>query len=140
MSNDLEDKAIVALNLLKEGAEEVSIIGTDITVKRKVHPSENKGLLPGSQLVIVNNQASVDSKINIETHLSIVKEELRQLYRNGSEFQEIQKNLGAIEPELIRKNPDKPKLKKFLHWLTDFGGKALEKLAPIIIDKLAGSI
>ena len=112
MSNDLEDKAIVALNLLKEGAEEVSIIGTDITVKRKVHPSENKGLLPGSQFVIVNNQASIDSKINIETHLSIVKEELRQLYRNGSEFQEIQKNLGAIEPELTRKNPNKPKLKE----------------------------
>ena len=65
MSDDLENKAIVALNLLNQGAEEVSIIGTDITVKRRTDPIENIGSIPGSQLVIVNNQASAYSKVNV---------------------------------------------------------------------------
>ncbi len=140
MSNDLENKAIVALNLLNQGAVEVSITGTDITVKRKTDPMENKGLISGSQVLIVNNQASSYSKANVETHISIVREELRQLYGNGKKFREIESNLNEIEPELKKKNPNKSNLKRFLHWLIDFGGKALEKLAPIIIEKLAGSI
>lgn len=140
MSDDLENKAIVALNLLNQGAEEVSIIGTDITVKRRTDPIENIGSIPGSQLVIVNNQASAYSKVNVETHISIVREELRQIYGNGKKFKEIDSNLTDIEPELKKKNPNKSNLRSFLHWLTDFGGMALEKLAPLIIERLVGPI
>ncbi len=140
MSDDLENKAVVALNLLNQGAEEVSIVGTDIKVKRRTDPIEKIGSIPGSQLVIVNNQASAYSKVNVETHISIVREELRQIYGNGKKFKEIDSNLTDIEPELKKKNPNKSSLRNFLHWLTDFGGKALEKLAPLIIEKLAGPI
>ena len=139
MNNDLENKAIVALNLLKQGADEVSITGTDITIKRKTDPEEKKGIHSGSQLVIVNNQASAHSIVNVEAHISIVREELRQIYGNGKRFKEIESNLNEIEPELKKKNPNKSNLKTFLHWLTDFGGKALVKLAPIIIEKLAST-
>ena len=140
MNNDLESKAIVVLNLLKQGAEEVSIVGTDIKVKRRTYSIENKRSITSSQIVVVNNQASADTKVNMETHISIVREELKQIYGNGKRFKEIENNLTVVYPELKKKNPNKSNLRKFLHWLTDFGGKAFEKLAPIIIEKLASSI
>jgi len=140
MSNDLKNKAKVALNLLNQGAEEVSIEGTDIKVKRRLDNRENKSSFPRSQIVVVNNQMSTNLKINMETHISIVREELKQIYGNGKRYREIDNHLSEVEPELYKRNPDKQSIKRFLHWLTDFGGKALEKLAPIILEKLTGSI
>lgn len=45
MPNDLETKAKVALDLLAQGAEEITITGTDIKVVRKPQADRSYGLI-----------------------------------------------------------------------------------------------
>ena len=139
MSQDLEAKAKVIIDLLNQGAEEVSITGTDIKAIRKPS-SDNLG--PNTQgtiqIVNVNAQASSQSSTSLELKLHIARVELKEKYRQDEKrLEEIDGKLNSLEKELSKPTPNQNKLKEILRWAIDFGWDVFAKLAPIIIHKLS---
>lgn len=137
MSNDLETKAKVALDLLRQGAEEVEIVGTNLKVLRQNASgklrSQNGGPI---QIVNVHSEASARSDLKIGIQLSIVRQELRESYKNDSRLHLLEKRIDSLEKELNKSNPDKKQVKKILRWLMDFGWEAFKRIVPIVLDKL----
>jgi len=134
MDTELSEKAHIVLDLLKSGAEEVSIIGTDISVRR-INKSNGDNYRGDYKISIVNNNVTNVTQ-NVSVSISLIKEELKQIYGNGKRFSELNEKIDEIEPELKKKHPDKTKLKSFIHWLADFGWKAFEKVMPLLLEKL----
>lgn len=141
MSENLEAKAKVALDLLSQGAEEVSIVGTDITVIRKAKASNNLNKSSGTtQVVNVNTYATSNSSSNLTVQFSILRQELRETYKDDHRINKLNQKITEIEKELKKNNPNKNNLKKYLKWLLDFGWDAFAKLAPIVIEKLTATL
>ena len=138
MNTDLDTKAKVAFDLLAQGAEEVSIVGTDIKVVRRTSdPDSKKSSSGNTQIVHVHTQTSANSSANVAAHFSIIRHDLRENYKNDKRLSELEKGLSEIENELKKQSPNKKKLNRILHWLLDFGWEAFLKVTPIIIDKLS---
>lgn len=134
MDTELSKKAHIVLDLLKSGAEEVSIIGTDITVRRV--NQRNGGNSKGDYKISIVNNNITNLTQNVSVSISLIKEELKQIYGNGKRFSELNEKIDEIEPELKKKRPNKKKLKSFIHWLADFGWKEFEKVMPLLLEKL----
>jgi len=62
MPNDLETKAKVALDLLAQGAEEVTITGTDIKVVRKPQ-------VDNAQQIPTGSTVSISARMQQQVHL-----------------------------------------------------------------------
>ncbi len=138
MSQDLQAKAKVIIDLLNQGAEEISITGTDIKVVRKPTPDNLGPNAQGTiQIVNVNAQASSQSSTSLELQINIARVELKEKYRQDDKrVQEIDRKLNSLEKELSKPTPNQNKLKEILRWAIDFGWDVFAKVAPIIIDKV----
>lgn len=135
MEEDLRVKAAVALDLLGRGAEEVAITGTDIVVRKRMPEVSHQGSGGNTQVVNVHTQAASSSSANIVAHISVVRHELREIYKTNEKLPELEKKLDALESELSKSRPDKSKLKKYLQWLMDFGWEAFIKIMPVVLEK-----
>ena len=82
MSQDLEAKAKVIIDLLNQGAEEISITGTDIKAVRRPSPDNLGPNTQGTiQIVNVNAQASSQSSTSLEFRINIARVELKEKYK-----------------------------------------------------------
>lgn len=136
MNRDLEDKSRVALDLLAQGAEEVHITGTDIKVVRRQYASQEKPIW-NTQIVNVHTQASASSSANISAQFSILRQELKEIYKDDKRLGELEDKIAKIENELNKKSPDKSIIKNLMHWILDFGWDAFQKTIPIILEKFS---
>lgn len=139
MSQDLQAKAKVIIDLLNQGAEEVSITGTDIKAVRRPSPDNLGPNTQGTiQIVNVNAQASSQSSTSLELRINIARVELKEKYKQDDKrLEEIDGKLISLEKELSKPTPNQDKLKEILRWAIDFGWDVFAKLAPIIIDKIS---
>ena len=136
MPNDLETKAKVALDLLAQGAEEVTITGTDIKVVRKLQVDNTQQIPTGSTVINVNANAKASSSINISAQFSIVKEELRRSHETSPEWPQLKEKIDQLEKEVKKLTPNKSSLKEKLRWLLDFGWDVFAKVAPIVLNSI----
>jgi len=138
MSQDLQAKAKVIIDLLNQGAEEISITGTDIKAVRRPSPDNLGPNTQGTiQIVNVNAQASSQSSTSLELRINIARVELKGKYKQDDKrLEEIDGKLISLEKELSKPTPNQNKLKEILHWAIDFGWDVFAKLAPIIIGKI----
>lgn len=138
MDKDLENKARVALDLLAQGAEEVHITGTDIKVlRRHEYASQEEKPTGNTQIVNVVAHASASSSANITAQFSILRQELKQIYKDDARLNDLEKNIAKIENELNKRAPDKSILKNLLHWISDFDWDTYLKTIPIILEKFS---
>ena len=136
MPNDLETKAKVALDLLAQGAEEVTITGTDIKVVRKFQVDNTQQIPTGSTVININANATASSSINISAQFSIVKEELRRSHETSPEWPQLKEKIDQLEKEVKKSTPNKSSLKEKLRWLLDFGWDVFAKVAPIVLNSI----
>ena len=137
MNRELKLKADVIRDLLARGAEEVSITGTNIKVKKpKKQPRTSGG---PTQIVNVQTQANVQTNLSLPLRLNFAHSELKNQYkRNKKKISEINSKVKSLEKELSKGKYSKGTLKKTLNWALNFGWDAFVKIAPIIIDKVSG--
>ena len=136
MPNNLETKAKVALDLLAQGAEEVTITGTDIKVVRKSQVDNTQQIPTGSTVININANATASSSINISAQFSIVKEELRRSHETSLEWPQLKEKIDQLEKEVKKSTPNKSSLKEKLRWLLDFGWDVFAKVAPIVLNSI----
>ena len=136
MPNDLETKAKVALDLLAQGAEEVTITGTDIKVVRKPQADNAQQIPTGSTVININANATASSSINISAQFSIVKEELRRSHETSPGWPQLKEKIDQLEKEVKKLTPNKSSLKEKLRWLLDFGWDVFAKVAPIVLNSI----
>jgi hypothetical protein len=136
MSDNLETKAKVALDLLAQGAEEVTITGTDIKVSRKSREDKTQQSQSGNTVINVNTNATASSSVNISAQFSIVKEELRRIHESSPMWPQLVEKIDQLEKEVKKSKPDKSSLKDKLRWLLDFGWDVFAKVAPIILSSM----
>jgi len=136
MPNDLETKAKVALDLLAQGAEEVTITGTDIKVVRKSQVDNTQQIPTGSTVININANATASSSINISAQFSIVKEELRRSHETSPGWPQLKEKIDQLEKEVKKSTPNKSSLKEKLRWLLDFGWDVFAKVAPIVLNSI----
>ena len=136
MPNDLETKAKVALDLLAQGAEEVTITGTDIKVVRKLQVDNTQQIPTGSTVININANATASSSINISAQFSIVKEELRRSHETSPGWPQLKEKIDQLEKEVKKSTPNKSSLKEKLRWLLDFGWDVFAKVAPIVLNSI----
>jgi hypothetical protein len=136
MPNNLETKAKVALDLLAQGAEEVTITGTDIKVVRKSQVDNTQQIPTGSTVININANATASSSINISAQFSIVKEELRRSHETSPEWPQLKKKIDQLEKEVKKSTPNKSSLKEKLRWLLDFGWDVFAKVVPIVLNSI----
>ena len=142
MDEELKAKAEVIRDLLAQGVEEVSIIGTDIKVVRK-KASESHQQITGANKQNINvnvlAQASAQSTTTLVLRLNLSRLELKDNYKNDKRLFEIEKKLDMLEKEIAKASPNKNTLKKILQWALNFGWDVFLKIAPIVIDKVLSS-
>jgi predicted RNase H-like nuclease (RuvC/YqgF family) len=136
MPHELEVKSKIALELLAQGAEEVSITGTDIKVVRKLEKTTHQ-TTQSNTLITVNANATENSSVNISAQFNIVKEELRRDYGNSQDWSELQKKIEQLEEEIKKPSPNKSSLKQKISWLLNFGWDVFAKVAPIILKNIS---
>lgn len=136
MSDDLETKAKVALDLLAQGAEEVTITGTDIKVVRKSQADNANQSETANTVINVNANATASSSVNISAQFSIVKEELRRVHEATPEWPQLKNKIDQLEKEVKKSKPNKSSLKKKLRWFLDFGWDVFAKVAPIVLSSI----
>jgi len=96
MANELEAKAKVALDLLAQGAEEISITGTDIKVVRKSKSDHAQEIPTGNTVINVNTSATARSSVNISAQFSIVKKDLRRAYETLPRWPQLKKKIDQF--------------------------------------------
>lgn len=136
MPNDLETKAKVALDLLAQGAEEVTITGTDIKVVRKPQADNAQQISTGSTVININANATASSSINISAQFSIVKEELRRFHETSPGWPQLKEKIDQLEKEVKKSTPNKSSLQEKLCWFLDFGWDIFAKVAPIVLNSI----
>lgn len=136
MSDDLETKSKVALDLLTQGAEEVTITGTDIKVVRKSKADNTQRNTAGNTVINVNANATASSSVNISVQFGIVKEELRRTYETSSDWPQLKEKIDQLEKEVKKATPNKSSVKENLRWLLDFGWDVFAKVAPIVLSSM----
>lgn len=136
MANDLETKAKVALDLLAQGAEEVTITGTDIKVVRKLQVDNTQQIPTGSTVININANATASSSINISAQFSIVKEELRRSHETSPGWPQLKEKIDQLEKEVKKSTPNKSSLQEKLRWFLDFGWDIFAKVAPIVLNSI----
>ncbi len=136
MPNDLETKAKVALDLLAQGAEEVTITGTDIKVVRKPQADNAQQISTGSTVININANATASSSINISAQFSIVKEELRRSHETSPGWPQLKEKIDQLEKEVKKSTPNKSSLQEKLRWFLDFGWDIFAKVAPIVLNSI----
>lgn len=136
MPNDLETKAKVALDLLAQGAEEVTITGTDIKVVRKPQADNAQQIPTGSTVININANATASSSINISAQFSIVKEELRRSHETSPGWPQLKEKIDQLEKEVKKSTPNKSSLQEKLRWFLDFGWDIFAKVAPIVLNSI----
>ncbi|MGO9021893.1 MAG: hypothetical protein ACLQVJ_26440 [Syntrophobacteraceae bacterium] len=136
MSTDLDTKAKVALDLLDRGAEEVSIVGTDIKVIRRGRENLSHQAGGNIQIVNVDSRSSANPSINISASISIVRQEVERDFKEDERYPEILDKLKEIELELTKPTPDKAKTKGLLHWFLDLDWASFAKIIRIVLEKL----
>jgi len=136
MPNDLETKAKVALDLLAQGAEEVTITGTDIKVVRKPQVDNAQQIPTGSTVINISANATASSSINISAQFSIVKEELRKSHETSQEWPQLKEKIDQLEKEVKKSTPNKSSLQEKLRWFLDFGWDVFAKVAPIVLNSI----
>jgi glycogen debranching enzyme len=132
MSDDLDRKAKVALDLIDKGAEEVQIVGTDIKVVRKSEAQQSPG---PTQIVNVHAEATASQSVNIKTQFSIIREKMNAHYKGNPRLPELQEKIDGLEKELRKQKPDKTSVTAKLKWMLDYGWDAFIAVAPSIVDK-----
>ena len=135
MSDNLEAKAKVALDLLAQGAEEVTITGTDIKVLRKSQATNTQQNTSGNTVINVNANATANTLVNITAQFSIVKEELRRVHESSPEWPQLKDKIDELETEVKKSKPNKTSLKNKMRWLLDFGWDVFAKVAPIVFEQ-----
>jgi len=136
MPSDLEDKSKVVLDLLAQGAEEVTITGTDIKVLRRSQAANAQQNAPGNIVINVNANATATSLVNITAQFSIVKEELRRVHESSPEWPQLKDKIDELEKEVKKSKPNKSSLKDKMSWLLDFGWDVFAKVAPIVLSSI----
>ncbi|MFC1698522.1 hypothetical protein ACFL1I_00990 [Candidatus Omnitrophota bacterium] len=133
---ELELKVKVAMDLLKEGAEEIVIIGPNLKVVRR---PQMRGASPVQVNVNAASlaQSSARASVTISVKLKLALEELRDRFKADPEkIEQIEQKTAVLEKELSKESPNKSTLKKILKWAMDFSWEVFCKLAPVIIEKL----
>ena len=136
MPNDLETKAKVALDLLAQGAEEITITGTDIKVVRKPQADNAQQIPTGSTVININANATASSSINIAAQFSIVKEELRRSHETSPGWPQLKEKIDQLEKEVKKSTPNKSSLQEKLCWFLDFGWDIFAKVVPIVLNSI----
>lgn len=136
MITELDAKAKVALDLLQQGAEEVSIVGTDITVRRKLGMVRSEHDDSRTQIYI-QTQANAGSSSNISAYFSVLRQELMQVPDKNDKSAELDERIKQIEEELKKQTPDESKLKGLLHWFMDFDWGAFIKIVRVVLEKMS---
>ena len=140
MSKDLKAIANVVRDLLKQGATEVKIKGTDIKIVAKKATKPGKRYPSGpTQTVKVQVLASSQSTTSLALQVNFALLELKDAYSNDKRLPELEEKLNSLEKELKKRYPNKNVLKKILRWALDFSWEVFLKIAPIIISKFIGS-
>lgn len=137
MNNDLDIKAKVALDLLAQGAEEVRISDTDLVVRRRTGYETQGNPFGNTQIVNVHTNASSSSSANIAAQFSILRQEIKEIYKGDVRLSELEGKIAEIENELNKKSSDKSTLGNLLHWLSDFNWDTYLKIIPIILEKFS---
>lgn len=137
MNNNLDFKAKVALDLLAQGAEEVRISDTDLIVRRRIGYETQGNPFGNMQIVNVHANASASSSVNIAAQFSILRQELKEIYKNDSRLRELEEKIAKIESELNKKSSNKSTLSNLLHWISEFNWDTYLKIIPIILEKFS---
>lgn len=142
MSEDLESIAKVAIDLLKQGATEVKVKGTDIKIvaKKATKPGKRHSSSPKQTVNVYQVQSSSQSTKSLVIQVNLALVELKDTYSNDERLPEIEEKLKSLEKELKKRSPNKNILKKILRWALDFSWEMFLKIAPIIINKFIAAV
>ncbi len=139
MNKDLEAKEKVILNFLATHAEvdEIQITDSSFIVRRRTRYETQANQTGSTQIVNVHANASASSSANITAQFSVLRKELKDIYKGDVRLNDLEEKIGKIEVELNKKAPDKLTLKKLLHWISDFDWNTYLKILPIILGKFS---
>jgi hypothetical protein len=137
MNNDLEHKSKVVVDLLDRGVDYINITNTSLIVWRHPVYDIRGNPIGNTQIVNVHAKALASTSVNYATQLSILHEELKEIYKNDKRLNEIEEKIREIEIELKKKSPDKINLKKLLSWILDFDWEIYLRIIPIILEKFS---
>lgn len=137
MNKNLDVKAKVALDLLAQGAEEVRITDTDLVVRKRTGYKTQGSPFGNTQIVNVHTNVSASSSANIAAQFSILRQELKEIYKGDNKLPELEGKIAQIEIELNKKSSDKSILSNLLHWISDFNWDIYLKIIPIILEKFS---
>ena len=125
-------KAKVIADLMEQGATEVTIVGTDISVTREDYQQITAS--PPGQVVNINISAEANIHIN---QLDAALNELRSSKGlTKAKKSELDKQGRALRKELTKGEPNRTNVRKVLVWALENSWEAFKKLAPIVLEKM----
>ncbi len=139
MSNELDARWRVAVDLLAKGASEVFISGEQILVRRIPNNQPASSPVPALTNVNLNVSAhsSATSVVAVRNELAEIQSELVE--RRSSEATGIKQKMAELEGELSKRHPSKKRLKGFLKWAAGLDWTTYTKLAKLIMENVGGA-
>lgn len=137
MNKDLDEKARVVVDLLNIGVDYVNITNTSLIAWRRPGYEIKGNPIGSTQIVNVHTYASASSSENIAIQFGILRQELKEIYKDDARLIDLEKRIKQIEIELIKKSPDKSKLKSLLTWILDFDWDMYLRVIAIILEKFS---
>lgn len=140
MDNLFIEKVKVIQDLLNQGASEITITGTDIKVtKHNINNFEYflknfPNQLPQILNFNISQNTSVSTTFSIELDKAYNDLSTSKIFEN--KVDELSSQIEELKSELIKKKPNKTKLKIILQWSLNKGWEVFIKLAPIILNKM----